>query len=210
MLCSMNLDRSTKESQNLIQICKKNADRLCTFVNNVLDFQKLKNSSLSFDLSTVNIDKIIQDVVCIMEIPAKEKHLELRYLSCSQTPNIEGDSDKIYRLLSNLVSNGIKYTEKGYVSIECSLLPQEKSIQVAIRDTGMGIHKEDIKKLFNSFTQITNSNYSRPGSSGLGLAICKEIVEKHHGKIWLESTPGEGTVFYVQLPIKQSIQDNES
>ncbi|HOI24218.1 MAG TPA: ATP-binding protein [Caldisericia bacterium] len=210
MLCTMNLESYTKESQNLIQICKKNADRLCTFVNNVLDFQKLKNSSLSFDLSIINIDKIIQDVICIMEIPAKEKHLELRYLSCPQTPNIEGDSDKIYRLLSNLLSNGIKYTEKGYVSIECSLLPQEKSVQVAIRDTGMGIHKEDVKKLFNSFTQITHSNYSRPGSSGLGLAICKEIVEKHHGKIWLESIPGEGTVFYVQLPIKQSNQDNES
>ena len=203
MLCSMKLDGTSKQGQELVNICKKNADRLCTFVNNVLDFQKLKNSTLSFDVSKVNLDKIIQDVVSIMEIPAKEKNLELMYLACPQTPIIEGDSDQIFRLISNLVSNGIKYTEEGRVGIECTLLPLEKAVQIAVRDTGIGIQKEDMKKLFTSFTQLTSSNYSRPGSSGLGLAICKEIVDRHHGKIWLESIPEKGSAFYVLLPINQ-------
>jgi PAS domain S-box-containing protein len=203
MLCSMKLDKPSKQSQELVHICKKNADRLCTFVNNVLDFQKLKNSTLSFDVSKVNLEKIIQDVISIMEIPAKEKNLELKYLACPKTPFIEGDSDQIFRLLSNLVSNGIKYTEKGQVGIECTLLPSEGSVQIAIKDTGMGIQEEDMKKLFTSFTQLTTSNYSRPGSSGLGLAICKEIADRHHGKIWLESIPEKGTVFYVLLPLNQ-------
>jgi PAS domain S-box-containing protein len=203
MLSHLNLEWPSPDSQQMFLICEKNTDRLCKFVNNVLDFQKLKDSSVSFEISEVNIKNIINDVVDMIEISAREKALEIKLSLQEQLPLVECDNDKIFRLLLNLISNGIKYTEQGSVTIACKLDSDSSSMLISVADTGIGIHEEDIKKLFTSFSQITKSNYSRPGSSGLGLAISKEIVERHGGKIWLESVPNQGSTFYVLLPLKQ-------
>ncbi len=203
LLSRLNIEWPSTDHTHILSICKKNTDRLCKFVNNVLDFQKLKDSSASFELSQVDIKKVINDVICMVEISAKEKKIDLIIHLEEKLPLIDCDSDKIFRLLLNLISNGIKYTEQGSVSVTCKLDSDPSSMLISVTDTGIGIHKEDMKKLFTSFSQITNSNYSRPGSSGLGLAISKEIVERHRGKIWLESVPNQGSTFFVLLPLKQ-------
>jgi len=151
----------------------------------------------------VNIEKVLNDVYKMMVLPAKEKKLHLILDVPKNLPLFECDSDKIFRLVTNLVGNSIKYTEKGSVSITCNYLQKKNSILITVSDTGIGIHQDDLKKLFTSFSQVTSKNYSRPGSSGLGLAISKEIVDKHHGEIWVESVPDEGTSVFVQLPLQQ-------
>lgn len=193
----------TKEQSLILDICKKNTDRLCTFVNHVLDFQKLKNKSIDLNIAKINLRKLLKDVYSLMLVPAKEKNIQLELDIKQNLPKIECDHDSIYRLMINLVSNGISFTEKGSVSISCKYISAIQAVEICVSDTGIGIQQDDIKKLFASFSQITSSNYSRPGSSGLGLAISKEIVERHHGKIWVESKINEGTSFFVVLPLTQ-------
>jgi signal transduction histidine kinase len=120
-------------------------------------------------------------------------------------PRVNFDKDRIIQVLSNLVNNAIKCTEQG--SIIVATRCHEDLIQVSVRDTGVGIKKEDIPKLFHKFEQLVTEK--RRAGTGLGLSISKEIIEKHNGKIWAESEPGQGSTFFFTLPKqKTDIVDN--
>jgi len=101
--------------------------------------------------------------------------------------------------MANIVNNAIKFTEKGGIII--STRKEGNNVLVAIKDTGPGIKKEDIPKLFHKFSQLEKGISRKTGGTGLGLAISREIVEKHGGKIWVDSEPSEGSTFYFMLPI---------
>ena len=119
----------------------------------------------------------------------------------SYLPKVKCDSDKIAQVITNMVSNAMKFTEKGGITIATS--KRENVIQVSVSDTGCGIRKEDLPRVFYEFEQLGQSGDRKTGGAGLGLAISKAIIEQHRGKICVESEYAKGTTLHFVLPIKE-------
>lgn len=117
-------------------------------------------------------------------------------------PDVMGDNDRLVQVVINLISNAVKFTEKG--SVVCMARMQKNEIITSIKDTGIGISKDDQGTVFEKFSQVQNTLTEIPRGTGLGLSICKHIVEQHGGKIWVESEPGVGSTFSFSLSISQS------
>lgn len=174
-------------------------------INDVLDFTKLESRKVEFRMEESDINKTIEEVVATQKSLAGGKGL---YLETDLSPDIEKiefDSDRIIQVLTNLINNAIKFTEKGGVTVKSGRDEQEKTVRVQVEDTGLGIKKEDISELFVEFKQLGGGKYRKPGSTGLGLAISKQIVEGHGGKIWVESVESAGSDFIFTLPVKQDV-----
>ncbi len=180
---------------------KDNVDRLNRLINDILDLTKLESGRMSLKLEHVNVGEIIQGVVEIHGAVAAEKGVFLKMELAQDVPAVPLDKDRLIQVLSNLVSNSLKFTDKGGVTVVTELLADKDEIRVGIRDTGVGILKEDFPKLFQKFQQLGDAGERKTGGTGLGLAICLEIVTRHGGRIWVESTYGEGSCFYFTLPI---------
>jgi len=146
-----------------------------------------------------DISLIAEEVKKTMEPFVKKKGLKLITKTDSKLRNFKFDSDKITQVMINIVGNAIKFTDKGEITISTSL-SEDKTVKVSVKDTGIGIKKNDIPKLFQRFEQL-GGNERKTGGAGLGLAICKHIVEKHGGSIRVESKIGKGSEFIFVLPI---------
>jgi len=188
-----------EEQKELLGIAKKNVDRLARLINDVLDFQKLDSGKMKFNLEANDINQIVKDIYETMVSPAKATGLDILLELDERLPKTTFDSDKITQVLTNLVNNAMKFTEKGNITIKTS--KTEDAVQVSVSDTGYGIRKEDMPKLFNSFEQLGNGGDRKTGGTGLGLAICKGILERHNGEIWVDSVFGKGSKFTFTLPI---------
>lgn len=188
----------TDEQKDFLDTAKRNVDRLSRLINNILDFQKLDAGKMKFDYQENNINLVVKEVFQTMEPLVKGKWLDFVLQLDESIPMVKFDKDKITQVLTNLVSNAIKFTLNGSVSIITSKGPN--TIQVTVKDTGPGVKEEDLDKLFQYFEQIGDIKQRR-GGTGLGLAICKEIITMHNGKIWVESQHGQGTSFHFVLPI---------
>jgi len=197
---SVVLDKITgdinEEQAHYLNMVKNNVDRLNRLINAVLDFQALESGKLGFKIEEGDINEIVKGIQNTMMPLFKKKGLVFELELCDNLPETKLDSDKIIQVLTNLVNNAIKFTEKGGVTISTSR--GDNFIQVVVKDTGTGIKEENMQKLFQEFTQLQR----KVGGTGLGLSICKGIIEAHKGKIWAKSEPGKGTAFYFALPIK--------
>lgn len=188
-----------EEQNELLGIAKKNVDRLARLINDVLDFQKLDSGRMKFDIRPNDINEIVRNIYETMVSPAKNVGLDLLLELDSGLPKVGFDNDKITQVLTNLVTNAMKFTEKGRITIKTA--QRDNNIEASVSDTGYGIRKEDISKLFGRFEQLGHSGERKTGGTGLGLAISKEIIEKHNGTICVESTYGKGSKFTFTLPI---------
>ena len=188
------------EQKDLLEIVKRNTDRLGRLINNVLDFQKMESGKMTFDFGENDINETVLEVSKAMSLLAKEKGLDLAVDADDNIPRIRFDKDRIIGVLTNLVSNAIKYTEKGNITI--STKQEDNMVHVIVRDTGMGIKAEDMEKLFQVFEQLDSTRDKKKGGTGLGLAISNEIILAHKGKIWAESQAGKGSVFHFTIPKK--------
>jgi len=189
------------EQMDLLDTAKRNTDRLGRLINNVLDFQKMESGKMGFDIRENDINEVVLEVNKAMSLLAKEKGLDLAVHLDDSMPKIKLDRDKIIQVLTNLVSNAIKYTEKGNITI--STKQEDHVVHVIVQDTGRGIKAEDMQKLFQAFEQLDSTKDKEKGGTGLGLAISKEIILAHKGKIWAESKPGKGSSLHFILPIKE-------
>jgi signal transduction histidine kinase len=185
------------EQVKYLSITKNNVDRLDRLINAVLDFQKLESGKLEFKMEENSINEIVGGVNDIMLPLFKKKGLAFDLRLCGDLPRLKFDKDKITQVLTNLVNNAFKFTDKGGVTIITS--KGDNFVQVAVKDTGPGIKEEDLPKLFQQFIQLQRN----VGGTGLGLSISKKLIEAHRGKIWAESEFGKGTTFYFLLPIKE-------
>jgi len=188
-----------EEQKELLGIAKKNVDRLTRLINDVLDFQKLESGKMKFNLEANDVNQIVNDVYKIMVFPAKNVDLDFLLELDQNLPKVKFDSDKITQVLTNLVNNAMKFTEKGNITIKTS--KTKDAVQVSVSDTGYGIKKEDLPKVFDGFEQLSSGGQRKTGGTGLGLTISKEIVEQHGGKIWVESELGKGSKFMFTLPL---------
>ncbi len=186
------------QQKEFLGIAKTNVDRLARLINDVLDFQKLESDAVEPALQAQDMNSVVREVYDMMLPLARDGGLKLVTDLDETLPLVSFDRDGIVQVLANVVGNAIKFTEKGSVTLMSSRAGN--IIKVSIRDTGRGISKEDMPRLFQEFEQLGSR---KPGSTGLGLAISREIIRRHRGKIWAESEPGQGTTFSFILPIHE-------
>jgi signal transduction histidine kinase len=191
-------DISPQSREFLIAASNEN-DRLIRLVNNLLNISRIESGRFDFNKTPVNMNTLIIEVVNNLSAAAKEKNEYLKYEPNSAIPVITTDGDKIREVLINIVGNAIKFTHQGGVTIKIE--QKDGMITTSINDTGSGIAPEDQEILFKKFSQARGSYAQTTGGTGLGLYICKIIIEGLKGKIWLESTVGHGSTFYFSLPI---------
>jgi signal transduction histidine kinase len=183
---------------------QRNGKHLLGLINDVLDLSKIEAGQLSLSLSDYSLKNVIQTVFSAIEPLASEKQLALKIDVAQELPQGRGDERRLAQVLLNLVGNAIKFTDAGEVSIKGSSV--NGSFNVAVRDTGPGISTADQAKLFQEFQQADNSITKKKGGTGLGLAISKRIIEMHGGRIWVESSPGNGSTFAFTLPVTVEVQ----
>lgn len=178
----------------------KNGRHLLGLINDVLDISKIEAGRLKLSLNDYSMQEVVQTVFTAVEPLAAEKNLALK-VDVSQDLTIgKGDEQRIAQVLLNLVGNAIKFTEAGEVRVEVST--SDGTFLVAVSDTGPGISQADQQKIFEEFQQVDGSSTREKGGTGLGLSIVKRIIEMHGGRIWVESSPGQGSTFRFKLPIR--------
>lgn len=187
------------DQKELLEIARRNSERLSRLINDLLDFQKLKSGKMEFDLRQNNINEVVLEIAETMMPLVNERGLHLVTDLDTTAPIIVFDKDRIQQVLTNVISNGIKFTKEGSVTIRTSC--RDNTVQVSVQDTGSGISGEDLPRLFHEFEQLAAPGGPKMGGSGLGLAISKQIMKKHNAKIWAESKLGKGTVVHFVLPI---------
>ncbi len=188
-----------KDQRHFLDIAKRNIDRLSRLINDVLDFQKLSANKMKFHMQDNDIREIVKDAYHTMAPYAKKKQVNISIELDDNLPKARFDSDRIIQVITNLVSNSVKFTpENGQVSV-CAR-KQDEDLVIQVRDTGMGIPKEALPKIFDQFYQVHRPAQQIKGT-GLGLAIVKKIATMHGGRIEVESEVGKGTTFTVFLPL---------
>jgi signal transduction histidine kinase len=187
------------EQKKFLTVSKRNVDRLAKLINDVLDFQKLGAGKTKLDARNNNMNEVVKEVYELMLQPAKKKGLSFTMKPDSQLPKIKFDRDKIIQVLTNIVNNAIKFTEKGAVTITTSM--EGNALYVSVQDAGPGIAEKDLSKIFNRFEQASRAKHKKVNGVGLGLAISKDIIRLHKGKIRAESEFGKGATVWFSLPI---------
>lgn len=188
------------EQKDCLQIVKGNIERLVRLINDILDFQRLESGRMAFDIKPNDLNALIREVVQTMAFSAQKKGLNLLMRLEGGAPMCLFDRDKIAQVLSNILSNAIKFTEKGSITVSAS--SRGPHVLVSVEDTGVGIKREDIPRLFQRFAQIQDKGYRKTGGTGLGLVISREIVKHHQGDIWIEPGKHQGTIVCFTLPVQ--------
>ncbi|MCG3177142.1 MAG: Sensor histidine kinase RcsC [Candidatus Omnitrophica bacterium] len=176
----------------------RNVDRLSRMINDVLDFQKLESGRHELHLSEQSLNDLIREALPSFVALAESKSLELVTDLSGDLPRVMLDKDKITQVLMNYVANAVKFTDTGRITIRTRF--EQGCVTVSVEDTGIGLHLEDIPRIFQSFAQIGRLESHRATGTGLGLAISKKIVELHGGRVGVESTYGTGSTFSFWLP----------
>lgn len=193
-------------SKNIINAAVRNAEKLNSIISDILDFSKLQSGRMVFNLEVVSPQSIVEGAVSSMKAWAMSKSLNLSSNVEPSLPNIYVDKRKTEQILINLISNAIKFTPEGG-SIEVGAKNDGQYVKFYVKDTGCGIKKEDLGKIFEKFVQAVSGE--RVGGTGLGLAITKAMVVMQGGSIDVESEVGKGSTFYVRLPIHKANKDNK-
>ncbi len=196
----------TGPNKKLIENIKTSSDHLLMIINDVLDFSKIESGEMLMEETSFNIQDVVGRVFNSNVFIAKEKNIDLSYHIDSRINNFhKGDPLRLQQVLSNLVSNAIKFTNEGEIAIRCEFEKehgQYSRVRFEVQDTGIGISAENQEKVFESFKQENNTISRTHGGSGLGLAISKQIVELMGGKLMLESTKNVGSRFYFSIDLK--------
>jgi len=186
-------DSDKKEKLALIV---RNGDRLLNVINNILDYSKLEANSVTLELTEYNIRECISRNIDFLGVQARLKSIQLDYYIDDNVPGIfTGDENRLENVITNLLSNAIKFTDQGTVTLSVSLDSSGDKVLFSVKDTGIGISKTQAASIFDEFTQADSSTTRKFGGTGLGLAISKRYIELMGGKIWVDSTPDEGSTF---------------
>lgn len=192
----------SEANKRYIEIIKKHSDRLINIVADLLTLSELEEKNLSLELTDVDLSKLINDVVTLFQPRITEKGLQVKISAAQDMPKVNGDIFRLEQLFINLIDNAVKYTEKGEIRI--ALNRANGNVLILIEDTGVGIPKEHLPRIFERFYVADKGRSKKSGGTGLGLAIVKHIAMMHGGSVSVESTLGVGTKFMVTLPIEQN------
>lgn len=199
----------TENQKKILSKIESNIDRLSRLVEGILDLTRMEKGKFKFNKQQIDLNEILDEVEVLQNILIRKKGLAMKIEQDPSAKTVYCDRDALLQVLNNLIHNATKYTEEGTVSIICQSDTDKEKVRICVADTGIGIKKEDLEKIFNKFTQLDVETVVETGGAGLGLAICKEIVEGHGGTIWVESEPGKGSRFYFTLPAVEGKGENQ-
>ena len=192
------------EQHDYLHLIQESSGILLSLINNILDLSKIKSGRMSVEITDFDLHQTVDSIIAPFSLKAKEKNIALNKIYQDLPRYIKGDQHKLQQILNNLLSNAIKFTQQGGVTLFATTEEREGDalfLIMSVTDTGIGISPENQEQVFESFVQAGSDMVRRFGGTGLGLAITKRLIELQNGKITVSSTPGEGTSFYVELPL---------
>ncbi len=190
-------DANSKE-KHLLEMASRNIERLDRLLDSLLDLAKFEAGRAPLERTYLDIKKLIIDCVDFIKPIAEKKSIRIKTSFLLAYSKVWADNDRITQVINNLLSNAVKFTPEGG-SVDVMVKKRDKNILISVQDSGVGIRKKDLLKLFNKFERLDVYQQGARGT-GLGLAICKEIISVHNGKIWAIGKPGKGSRFNILLP----------
>ena len=204
--------------EKFVSMGKRNAIRLSGIINDLLDISKIEAGKMDFKFELMHVEPVIEYVKTNLTEVAKEKGLEIVFTPSGENVEVYADSNRLEQVLTNLVSNAIKFTTEGNIEISTKVVNarelhydqcfeedikklQGNYLQVCVEDHGIGIERKDLNHVFDKFAQIENSLSRKVGGTGLGLPIARQLMEAHNGAIWCDSELNQGSKFYFVIPI---------
>lgn len=205
-----NKNNFKEDDIELIDIIKSDSERLNSLVLELLDLNRIESGKMKIEINEVNIKDIIDKISNMFKIQLNQKNAKLMVDISGVYKTVKADITKISWVIVNLISNAIRYIkDDGNGIIEIKAREVNNEMLISIKDNGEGISTENQDKIFEKFVQLKDENGQITGTSGLGLAICKEIVKEHCGRIWVDSTLGEGSTFYFTLKLGGAINEKD-
>ncbi|PYC27333.1 hybrid sensor histidine kinase/response regulator [Aquipseudomonas alcaligenes] len=203
----------TPRQQDYLGTIEKSAESLLGIINEVLDFSKIEAGKLVLESIPFNLRDLIQDCLTILAPAAHDKRLELVSLIYRDTPlALQGDPLRLKQVLTNLVSNAIKFTREGSIAVRAMVEDENDEraqLRISVQDTGVGLSDDDLRALFQAFSQADNSLSRQAGGTGLGLVISKRLIEQMGGEIGVDSNPGSGSEFWISLTLPKARDDGD-
>jgi signal transduction histidine kinase len=211
-LADILLKRNPREEQiKIFRMLKNSGDNLLTIVNDILDFSKVEAGKMELEETVFNLIETGKEVVQLFHEKAENKKIKLLFEANSDLPAmIMGDQGKIRQVLTNLVSNSIKFTSTGHVDMSIQLVNKEDkryTILFSVSDTGIGIEADKLSLIFESFAQAGQDTARKYGGTGLGLAIVKRLINLMGSEIYVESEPGNGSRFFFTLLVEEPVAE---
>ncbi|BAY75725.1 multi-component transcriptional regulator [Nostoc linckia NIES-25] len=206
MLASGLLPTDSEQGKRLLQIATDSTERLVRLINDILDIERIESGKAKMEPTICNIAEIIAQAVNVMQSLADKAGVKLVISDVSG--QVWADCDRIVQTLTNLLSNAIKFSSPGS-TVWLQVQEEDDEVLLIVKDTGRGIPTDKLESIFERFQQVDSSDSRNHDGTGLGLAICKSIMQQHGGRIWAESVLGEGSTFYVTLPLIRTSQKTD-
>ncbi len=205
----------TRMQQDYLTKIQSSANSLLGIINDILDFSKIEAGKLDMESVEFNLDHVLDNLASLITVKAREKKdIEILFATSPGVPRfLVGDPLRLGQVLINLANNAIKFTSSGEIVVATELGKKDEdrvTLKFSVRDTGIGLTEDQIGKLFESFSQADTSTTRKYGGTGLGLNICKQLIEMMGGKIWVESEPGRGSTFIFTADFGRSAQKEKN
>jgi two-component system phosphate regulon sensor histidine kinase PhoR len=192
-----------KRCLEFLQVLQKHTDRLNNIISDLLTLSQIESGQYIWKRDHVKMTDVVERAMAVLKPLAQKKRHQISVEIPEGLPAVMGDGEKLAQVMINLLDNAIKYTpDGGRISIEAGL--SSDKIQISVNDTGIGIPKKDLTRVFERFYRVDRARSRELGGTGLGLSIVKHIVEAHGGKVSVESEPGKGSRFTLSLPLGSS------
>ncbi|MEH2205619.1 MAG: response regulator [Nostoc sp.] len=206
MLASGLLPTDSEQGKRLLQIATDSSERLVRLINDILDIERIESGKAKMEPEICNIVDLIVQAVNVMQPLADKAGVKVSVSALSG--QVLADCDRIVQTLTNLLSNAIKFSSAGS-TVWLGAQHQGNEVLLTVKDTGRGIPTDKLESIFERFQQVDSSDSRNHDGTGLGLAICKSIMQQHGGRIWAESVLGEGSTFYITLPLFRAFQNTD-
>lgn len=193
--------KTTEKQQRLLRITREESEKLIKMINDFLDLSKMEAGMIRYNFAPSDINIVFENAINEIRLLAESKEIDLKLEAQKSLPIVFMDSEKIKQVMINLLSNAVKFTPNGGRISVCAST-EDSNIYVEVKDTGIGIAKENLLKIFDKFQQVDTGVNHKLRGTGLGLSIAKHIVATHNGRIWAESRLGKGSAFKFVLPLK--------
>jgi PAS domain S-box-containing protein len=204
-------DEDKETQKEFLNIIKEESDRLTRLINDFLDLSKIESGRMQWETAELSVADVIKTAINATQALAAQANLEMKVKISPKLPTIMCDKDRLVQVVTNLLSNAIKFTPQGgRVEVEAQMRERDDSkkkpdaVVVSVTDSGIGIDPKEHKGVFEKFKQVGDTLIDKPKGTGLGLPICKEIIEHFGGKLWVESQLGKGSTFFFILPLTQA------